>query len=74
MFFYIKNISLFIIYLNVLFSRDEVVLRDDKLPEPYLLGSTRILQMVGSGSPFIEDTLTLSSKLDLSKSEWAKVN
>ncbi|KJH41326.1 Ndr family protein [Dictyocaulus viviparus] len=63
------NLAMFIeSYLN----RTAILISRDGQSGPAL--SVPVLQIVGAGSPFVNDTVDVNSKLDPSRSDWIKVS
>ncbi|KAI1703381.1 ndr family domain-containing protein [Ditylenchus destructor] len=64
-----RNLALFI---ESFLSRTDITLHDPYSISPYLL-KIPVLQLVGSRSAFIDETVTVNTKLDPAHTEWVKV-
>uniref|UniRef100_A0A915EIP4 Uncharacterized protein n=1 Tax=Ditylenchus dipsaci TaxID=166011 RepID=A0A915EIP4_9BILA len=60
------------VYMETFLNRNDVVLRDSSSTSPYLM-NIPVLQLVGSRSAFVEDTVEVNTKINPAKSEWVKV-
>lgn len=65
-----RNLSLF---MESFLNRTEIVIHDPASVVPHLINMP-VLQLVGSRSAFIEETITVNSKLNPAHTEWVKVS